>query len=120
MEKGTVDKIREDQTRFGREANKTSTYQGNGGKSRKPFVPKGHDAILSRLQESKTVVALMLISGVGVNGVIVARDKFTITMNVSVLIDENGRRTAELNPSATMTFYKHGIESFAPKFEGAA
>lgn len=64
----------------------------------KPFVAKGHDAILKDLQDNKHTTEINLISGEAYKGAtILARDKYTITIGVG------GNR---------VTIYKHAIESF--------
>lgn len=80
---------------------------GGGGarpgydRPKRPFVAKGHDAILKEVQDNGGYLAVTLMSdGSTVSGQLVARDKFTIT----VLTEEGRRRT----------FYKHAIESFEP------
>jgi sRNA-binding regulator protein Hfq len=72
---------------------------------KKPHTPKGHDAILARLQQDKTEVEIGLVSGVVVQGVIVGRDKFTITVGLADATEGfEGVREA--------TIYKSGIEYF--------
>ena len=69
--------------------------------AKKPFVAKGHDAILQSLQFSGERILVTLVGdGSEVEGKLIARDKFTIT----VLTDDGRRRT----------LYKHAIEGFEP------
>lgn len=70
------------------------------GAPRKPFVAKGHDAVLQRIQqrENSTISITPISTGEPVLGKLVARDKYTITIQL-----ECGTRR---------TFYKHAIESF--------
>lgn len=67
--------------------------------AKKPFVAKGHDAILKKYQDTKQVVEISLITNATMEGVITARDKFTITIKDSVT-------------GVSHTIYKHAIESF--------
>lgn len=69
---------------------------------RRKFVPKGHDAILAAAQEAKKPVLITTMAGETFHGVIVARDKFTITLHTG----EHG-----------ITFYKHAVESFTTNTE---
>lgn len=67
--------------------------------AKKPFVAKGHDAILKRAQDDRGHISIALMSdGSQIDGRLVARDKFTITVDVL----GTGR----------VTVYKHAIESF--------
>jgi sRNA-binding regulator protein Hfq len=78
-------------------------------KPRAPRKPSGHDAILAELQSAKAQVMFTLTSGDITHGIIVARDKFTITVNQQR--PQNADPTA---PAAwNSTFYKHAIESFS-------
>jgi RNA chaperone Hfq len=72
---------------------------GNSQRNKsKPFIAKGHDAILKDLQDNKHTTSIALISGEVYKGVtILARDKYTVT------IAADGQR---------VTIYKHAIESF--------
>jgi sRNA-binding regulator protein Hfq len=84
---------------------------------KKPHTPKGHDAILAKLQQDKTPVEIGLISGVFVQGVIVGRDKFTITVDLS-------DATEGFEGVDQATIYKSGIEYFGallstPAVEGS-
>jgi hypothetical protein len=107
--------IRADQQRFGRSQGDTTLHAKPGYRGDKPrkFMPKGHDAILARLQDAKAEVALMAISGVGYIGTIVTRDKFTITMMVKTTDDQG--KVENFDPPIQLTFYKHGIESFGSR-----
>jgi len=68
--------------------------------TKKPFVAKGHDAILKGMQDGGEQISVALISSdFPLIGKLVARDKFTITVLTTF-----GRRT----------IYKHAIESFGP------
>lgn len=70
--------------------------------TKKPFVAKGHDAILKGMQDSgEEINVIMISSEIPLIGKLVARDKFTIT----VLTNSGWRRT----------IYKHAIESFGPE-----
>lgn len=74
---------------------------GSATTMRKPFVAKGHDAILKALQDAGAQIVVTPIGdGVSVTGVLVARDKYTITVKTA-----SGR---------TVTYYKHALESFEP------
>lgn len=102
-----TDQIRNDQMRDA--ASRTLTvkpgHHPTQGQKR-PFVAKGHDAILKNIQDTDGVkIAVTLMNdGSTVEGRLVARDKFTVT----VLTDEGRRRT----------FYKHAIEGFEPITKG--
>jgi len=74
----------------------TGKLQGGG---KKPFVAKGHDAILERHQKEGSMVAIVLVSGDTIRGSIKARDKFTVTV-----ISESSQRP--------VTIFKHAIELF--------
>lgn len=81
---------------------RSQSHAGNGGfPQRKPFVAKGHDAILKDLQDSKKDVLVAMLSGETETGKIVSRDKFTITVQKN---NGTGHR---------ITIYKHAIESFS-------
>lgn len=86
----------------------------NGGKGQtRPFkkhTPKGHDAILAKLQESREVVSIYPLNSEEIRGRIIGRDKFTITIK-PVTVEDGGYRDG---PHAPITFYKHGIEGFQP------
>lgn len=76
-----------------------SVRPGNTSKPpRKPFVAKGHDAILKKVQDSGGNIGIMPMNGDRlIVGKLIARDKYTITM---------------LTAGREITFYKHAIESF--------
>ncbi len=64
-----------------------------------PFVAKGHDAILKEIQDVKGAIVVQLISSPeSIRGKLVARDKYTITV--------------QLYSGIRRTLYKHAIESF--------
>lgn len=66
---------------------------------RKPFVAKGHDAILKKVQDLGGEIGIMPMNGDSlIVGKLIARDKYTITV-----LTKDGRE---------VTFYKHAIESF--------
>jgi sRNA-binding regulator protein Hfq len=69
--------------------------------TRRPFVAKGHDAQLQDAQFSNREIRIMTISGVETVGKIIRRDKFTITMEVTMGEDTGAHEI----------FYKHAIES---------
>lgn len=80
---------------------------GSGQTSGKPkFVAKGHDSRLQDFQFNKTPIQVILMSGNVVSGVIIARDRYTITLLDSQTSEE-------------VTFFKHAMEGFgkepAPK-----
>lgn len=65
----------------------------------RPFVAKGHDAILKRMQDNGGRISVTAMGdGARTAGKMIARDKFTITLKT-----DEGRE---------ITFYKHAIESF--------
>jgi len=73
--------------------------------SKKPFVARGHDAILKEAQDAGSMLRIITMSdGASHYGKMVARDKFTITIEITTDMG-NG-------PVVTRTFYKHSIESF--------
>lgn len=68
---------------------------------KKPFVAKGHDAILKNTQDAGGTITITTIGdGSSVTGKLIARDKYTITVEIELGV----RRT----------YYKHAIESFEP------
>lgn len=68
---------------------------------KKVFVAKGHDAILKNMQDTAGKVEITTMGDGSTHvGTLVARDKYTITIQCA-----DGRR---------YTFYKHAIESFSP------
>lgn len=105
MDTAQFEQIRRDQAAEGRRRLTVrpgySSGQGtpSGTSARRPFTPKGHDAILKRLQDGRDDVEVILTSGSSLVGKVVARDKFTIT------VDESG---------TPWTIYKHAIARFAP------
>lgn len=69
--------------------------------ARKPFVAKGHDAILKAQQDvGGRIIVTTMGDGTEHVGKLIARDKYTIT-----ILTDGG---------ASKTFYKHAIESFEP------
>lgn len=69
--------------------------------TKKPFVAKGHDAILKSIQDDGADIEVNMISdGTSITGKLLARDRYTITV-----LDKHG---------VCRTLYKHAIESFAP------
>lgn len=78
--------------------------------TKKPFVAKGHDAILKAAQDSRNLIRIVT-SGDGAThvGRLVARDKFTITIEVEF-------DTTVAPFSVRRTFYKHAIEYFEMAF----
>lgn len=93
------DQIRQQQNREGqrRVQGGAGQFKPNAGK----HIPKGHDAILKRLQDEKCLVeVLMLDRDDPIVGVIVGRDKFTIT------VAYDGYEEC---------IYKHAIASFKRK-----
>lgn len=69
--------------------------------AKKPFVAKGHDAILKGIQDAHGSI-IVTTSGDGTEhvGVLIARDKYTITV--------------KKDDGSCKTFYKHAVESFEP------
>lgn len=98
---------RQDQIQVARKA--TNRGQGyNGQRSHKPAAPKGHDALLKAAQDNRTPVIIVTMSdGAAIEGVVVARDKFTITLEIRV---PQSPDVSEF--TYKQTFYKHAIESF--------
>ncbi|WP_199153518.1 RNA chaperone Hfq [Chromobacterium sp. ASV23] len=43
---------------------------------------KGHDAVLARAQDAKKEISIRLIDGTYVSGVIVARDRYTVSLRI--------------------------------------
>ena len=81
--------------------NHPSAGFSNSTPAKKKHIPRGHDAILAQLQESRAKVRVTLVSGEEfVDCVIKGRDKFTITLD---FVDTS------IPP---VTVYKHAIESF--------
>ena len=86
--------IRKDQTEFARR----QTLGAKKAPAKRPFVAKGHDAILKSVQDKQGIITVVLgTSGDVVTGALVARDKFTITIRTT---------------SHVVTIYKHAIEMF--------
>jgi sRNA-binding regulator protein Hfq len=71
------------------------------------FVAKGHDAQLQDAQINKHPTTLTLMSGDKCTGVVVKRDKYTITI----------RHTTGENAGFDEIFYKHAIEGVLIKRE---
>jgi len=69
---------------------------------RKKFVAKGHDRLLENAQYGKNRVRLALMDGSNVYGKVVARDKFTITLQH----EPSDREESGL----AECFYKHSIQ----------
>ncbi len=62
---------------------------------------KGHDAILKSVQDNRGAVIITTIGdGTEHGGILIARDKYTITIKT----DSGGSKT----------FYKHAVQSFEP------
>jgi len=94
-----AEQTRQDQINEGR--SRTLSPKTGSRPPKKVFVAKGHDAILKSVQDSAGLIEITPISdGVTVVGKLVARDKYTITVEFDA-----GRRR---------TYYKHAIESFEP------
>ena len=85
------------------EAPKASPFER--GQSRpqehRKFVAKGHDAQLMDAQMNALQTTVKLMSGESAIGIIVKRDKFTITI----------RYCAGIQTGMEEIFYKHAIES---------
>jgi len=99
----TQEQIRLDQQKDG-SARRTLHVKPGVGKPplKKPFIAKGHDAILKGMQDNGGDISVSMISTeIPLVGKLIARDKFTIT----VLTDDGER----------VTIYKHAIESFRQK-----
>ena len=75
---------------------------------RKPMVAKGHDAILKGMQDRSATIRIESISGVLYQGVLVNRDRYTITIRTVT-----GATTAGDIVTNDITIYKQGIESFS-------
>lgn len=89
-------------------------YRGDNKGSPRPFkkhTPKGHDAILARLQETRAVVTFFVITpnSDSIEGRIVGRDKFTITVQPA---HPNGDGVYMDGGERPITVYKHAVESF--------
>lgn len=97
-----IDAVRRDQINEHRR--KTLTTNGLAHtkpvtKPKAPFVAKGHDAILERIQKDKSILEVSLQSGDTVRGFIKARDRYTVTVQTQT--------------GAVVTVFKHAIELFA-------
>ena len=76
----------------------------NQAPKKAPFVAKGHDAILKRIQDNpNSGLSILAASGEVYKGRLVARDKYTITIE---RIDDSGNLIRH-------TVYKQSIESFS-------
>ena len=85
----------------------TETKKPMSMPGKKPFIAKGHDSILKEAQDAKGLLRVITMSdGQDHVGKMVARDKFTITLEIE--IDPGVEGTAKVR----RTFYKHAIESF--------
>lgn len=83
---------------------------------RRPFKakPKGHDGYLADLQETGAIVTFSMMSdGSTVTGKIIARDKFTISIQEQ--IHKDGVPEFDKVPRV---IYKHGIEQFKMLAQG--
>lgn len=69
---------------------------------KRPFVAKGHDAQLMEAQHDGLQTTIVTVSGGEYVGIIVKRDKFTITLR-----HDNG---AHAEAGQDEIFYKHAIE----------
>ena len=79
----------------------TPSARVEGEQPHRKFVAKGHDSQLQDAQSNKHSVAMTLMSGMTVRGIIVRRDKYTITLRYS-------SGTCE---GMDEIYYKHAIES---------
>jgi len=75
---------------------------GKASGDSKPFVAKGHDAVLKACQERKAQVSIKTAQGEMMVGTIMARDRYTISVMV------NGETDARI-------IYKSHIVYFQPK-----
>lgn len=98
------DQVRADQHRDAQRRTLSPSAGRHPGKTmqkRKPFVPKGHDAILNEVQANEGYLTVTKMGdGSEITGKLIARDKYTITL----LVDGTRR----------VTLYKHAVESFEP------
>lgn len=92
------------QPTYNRGNNKPST-----GAPRKPATAKGHDAVLKAIQDDGREITIVMQSGEKINGTVVARDKFTISVSQH---DSLGGRLISV-------VYKHAIESFSAQAKSA-
>lgn len=98
---------RKDQEKLGRRMGSVNGGGSSGSQQaqKRPFVAKGHDAILKDAQDAKGLLRIVTMSdGAEHVGKMVARDKFTITIEVT--------NPDNLPATVRRTFYKHAIESF--------
>lgn len=94
----------ENAKRIGSTSSRTS-YAKPTDTVKRPFVAKGHDAILKDAQDARGLLRIITMSdGANHTGKMVARDKFTITIEIPI--------DADTGTSVRRTFYKHAIESF--------
>lgn len=70
----------------------------------KRFVAKGHDSQLQQAQYEKTPVLVISQGGMEYTGVIVRRDRYTVTLTLS----------SGLNAGRQAIVYKHAIEVLIP------
>lgn len=77
------------------------TLHARRGGSRKAAGPKGHEAFLKQLEESKSEIVLEKMSGEKVQGVVKHSDKFTITVRV-----DDGDKAID------RVIFKHDISEF--------
>lgn len=118
MQPGNSEEVRRDQIAHGRTLSLAegkrdgASRPHSGSKPFKKFTPKGHDAILAKLQETNQAVDFT-IAGESFPGRIIGRDKFTITAQP---LHREGLDSAWVDSSNSepVTFYKHAIESFQP------
>lgn len=90
--------IRMDQVREGHQRT-LSAKPGYSATGKKPFVAKGHDAILKRIQDNGGDIEIWCLdSEESILGRLVARDKYTITVAVQ---------------GGNTTVYKHAIKRFS-------
>ncbi|WP_323016504.1 RNA chaperone Hfq [Castellaniella sp.] len=95
----SVDSVRKDQQAEHRRRLTLPKDPSRNTGHKQPFVAKGHDAILERIQKSGKTVFIRLISGDQLAGTIKARDRYTVT----VFNAAKGTAT---------TVFKHAIETF--------
>ncbi|MPS48567.1 hypothetical protein [Methylobacillus sp.] len=88
----------------------TNNHASKPATEKKLFSPKGHDNILSRVQDAKGFLRINTTSGSVLDGRLVARDRYTITLELTETTHgSNGESAGEVWRE---TFYKHAIESF--------
>jgi sRNA-binding regulator protein Hfq len=78
------------------------------GAPRKP-IAKGHDAVLKSIQDDGREITITMQSGEKINGTVVARDKFTISVRVA----------NALGGYLVWVVYKHAMESFYAEAKAA-